>query len=82
MIAQLIKKHADAAIANDNKDKILKSEYQANKNFILSEVFKQIITTMVKPILRKRMLENLLEKAKKYAHKYVQIVLVSEKINT
>ena len=68
--------------ADDNQDKILKSEYQANKNFILSEVFKQIITTMVKPILRKRMLENLLEKAKKYAHKYVQIVLVSEKINT
>ena len=65
MIASLIKKDADAAIADDNQDKILKSEYQANKNFILSEVFKKIITMMVKPILRNRILENLLEKAKK-----------------
>ena len=65
MIASLIKKDADAAIADDNQDKILKSEYQANKNFILSEVFKKIITMMIKPILRNRILENLLEKAKK-----------------
>ena len=43
----------------------IKSEYQANKNFILSEVLKKIITMMVKLILRKRILENLLEKAKK-----------------
>ncbi len=65
MIVSLIKKEADAAIADDNQNKILKSEYQANENFILSEVFKKIITMMVKPILRKRILENLLEKAKK-----------------
>jgi len=65
MIASLIKKDADAAIADDNQDKSLKSEYQANRNFILSEIFKKIITMMVKPILGKRILENLLEKAKK-----------------
>ena len=41
MVASLIKKDADAAIANDNQDKSLKSEYQANRNFILSEVFKK-----------------------------------------
>jgi len=41
MIASLIKTDADAEISNDNQDKILKSEYQANKNFILSEVFKK-----------------------------------------
>lgn len=65
MVVSLIKKDADAAIADDNQDKSLKSEYQANRNFILSEVFKKIITIMVKPILRTRILENLLEKAKK-----------------
>lgn len=65
MVASLIKNDADAAIANDNQDKSLKSEYQANRNFILSEVLKKIITMMVKPILRKRILENLLEKATK-----------------
>ena len=65
MIASLIKKDADAAIADDNQDKILKSEYQANRNFILSEVFKNIITMMVKPISGNRMLKNLLEKAKR-----------------
>ena len=41
MIASLIKKDADAAIADDNQDKSLKSEYQANRNFILSEVLKK-----------------------------------------
>ena len=65
MIASLIKKDADATIANENQDKSLKSEYQANRNFILSEIFKKIITMMIKPILGKRILENLLEKAKK-----------------
>ena len=65
MVASLIKKDADAAIANDNQDKNLKSEYQANRNFILSEVFKKIVTMMVKPISGMRILENLLEKAKK-----------------
>ena len=65
MVASLIKKDADAAIANDNQEKNLKSEYQANRNFILSEVFKKIVTMMVKPISGMRILENLLEKAKK-----------------
>ena len=46
------------------KDKNLKSEYQANRNFILSEVLKKIIAIMVKPIAAKRILENILEKAK------------------
>lgn len=63
MVASLIKKDADAAIANNNKD--LKSEYQANRNFILSDVLKKIIAMMVKPISGKRILEPILEKAKK-----------------
>ena len=62
MVASLIKKDADAAIANDNKDKNLKSEYQANRNFILSEVLKKIITVMIKPISGKRILENYVRK--------------------
>jgi hypothetical protein len=65
MVASLIKTDADAEIANDNQDKSLKSEYQANRNFILSEVLKKIIAMMIKPISGKRILENLLEKAKK-----------------
>ena len=65
MVASLIKKDADVAIANDNDNKNLKSEYQANRNFILSEVLKKIIAMLVKPILGKRILENILEKAKK-----------------
>lgn len=65
MIASLIKKDADAAIANDNQHKNLKSEYQANRNFILSEVFKKIIHMLIKPISRMRILASLMEKAKK-----------------
>ncbi|AQS10336.1 hypothetical protein CLOBY_24790 [Clostridium saccharobutylicum] len=65
MVAALIKKDADAAIANKNKDKNLKSEYQANRNFILCDVLKKIIVMMVKPISGKRILEHILEKAKK-----------------
>ena len=65
MVVSLIKTDADDAIANDNQDKSIKTEYQANRNFILSEVLKKIIAMMVKPISRKRILENLLEKAKK-----------------
>ncbi|WP_160690106.1 IS4 family transposase [Clostridium sp. C2-6-12] len=65
MVASLIKKDADAAIANDNDNKHLKSEYQANRNFILSEVLQKIIGMMVKPISGKRILENILERAKK-----------------
>ncbi len=33
MVAALIKKDADDAIANDNQHKNLKSEYQANRKF-------------------------------------------------
>ena len=65
MAASLIKKDADAAIADENQVKNLKSDYQANRNFILSEVFKNIINMMVKPISGKRILKILLEKAKK-----------------
>ncbi len=65
MVASLIKNDADAAIVDENENKSLKSEYQANRNFILSQVFKKIITMLRKPVLGKRILRNLLEKAKK-----------------
>ena len=65
IVVALINKDTDDAIANDNRHKNLKSESQANRNFILSEVLKKIITMLVKPILGKRILETLLEKAKK-----------------
>jgi hypothetical protein len=36
MVASFIKTDADTMIANDNKHKTLKSEYQANRNFIMA----------------------------------------------
>ncbi|WP_244833863.1 IS4 family transposase [Clostridium sp. BJN0001] len=63
MIAALIKKDADAAISNDNKDKDLNSIYQSNRNFILGQVFKRIIALLVKSRLRNKLLELILEKA-------------------
>ena len=63
MIAALIKKDADAAIANDNKDKYLNSTYQSNRNFILGQVFKRIIKLLVESRSRNKILESILEKA-------------------
>lgn len=65
MIAVLIKKEADVAIANDNKDKALNSTYQANRNFILGQVFKRIIPLLVKSKSRNKILESILEKTVK-----------------
>ena len=56
MIGVLLKKDADATIANENKDKVLKSTYQSNRSFILVQVFKNII-------YRKKLLTQILEKA-------------------
>lgn len=63
MIAALIKKDADDAIANDNKDKGLNSIYQSNRNSILGQVFKRIIPLLVKSRSRNNLLELILEKA-------------------
>ncbi|MBU3103070.1 IS4 family transposase [Clostridium gasigenes] len=63
MIGSLIKKDADAAIANDNKGKTLNSTYQSNRNFILGQVFKRIIHLLVKARSRNKILESILEKA-------------------
>ncbi|WP_283624931.1 IS4 family transposase [Clostridium butyricum] len=63
MLVALIKKDADAAIANDNKDKNLNSTYQSNRNFILGQVFKRIIQLLVKSRSRNEILKSILEKA-------------------
>ena len=63
MISSLIKKDADAAIANANKDKNLNSTYQSNRNFILGQVFKRIIQLLVKSRSRNKILDSILEKA-------------------
>lgn len=63
MIGTLLKKEADIAIANDNKNKNLKYEYQANRNFILEQVFKNIISIITKSKKRKKILNSILEKA-------------------
>ena len=65
MIVALIKKDADVAIANDNKDKTLNSTYQSNRNFILGQVFKRIVQLLVKYKLRNKILQSILEKATK-----------------
>ncbi len=63
MITSLLKKDADIAITIKNKEKTLKSSYQANRNFILVQVFKNISKLLTKPILGKRILKKILEKA-------------------
>lgn len=63
MISGLIKKDADASIANANKDKSLNSTYQSNRNFILGQVFKRIINLLVKSRLRNKILKSILEKS-------------------
>lgn len=63
IIAALIKKDADTAIADDNKDKPLNSIYQSNRNFILALVFKRLIPLLVKSRLRKKILDLILEKS-------------------
>ena len=63
MISGLIKKDADASIANANKDKSLNSTYQSNRNFILGQVFKRIIKLLVESRSRNKILESILEKA-------------------
>jgi hypothetical protein len=65
MIAALIKKEADTAIANDNKDKALNSIYQSNRNFILGQVFRRIVQLLVKSRLRNKILDLILEKVAK-----------------
>ncbi len=65
MIVALIKKDADVAIANDNKDKTLNSTYQSNRNFILGQIFKRIVQLLVKSKSRNKILQSILEKATK-----------------
>ena len=48
MVGALLKKDADIAIANDNKNKGLKAKYQSNTNFILGQVFKNIVHIITK----------------------------------
>lgn len=63
MIASLIKKDADEEISSENNTKKLNSRYQSNRNFILGQVFKQIIHLLVKSRLRSSTLEKILKKA-------------------
>ena len=63
MVGALLKKDVDIAIANDNKNKGLKAKYQSNRNFILGQVFKNIIHIITKNRHRKKILMYILEKA-------------------
>jgi len=65
MITALLKKEADIAIANKDEHKNLKSQYQANRNFILSRVVKNIITMLTRPLISRRIIDKILEKAEK-----------------
>ena len=58
MIVSLLKKDADLSMATDNEDKALKSTYQCNKNFILGQVFRNIIHLLTKT-KRKQLLKLL-----------------------
>lgn len=63
MIVALIKEEADAAIADEIKDKNLKSTYQSNRNFILEKVFDKIIDLLIRVKSRIKILKNILEKS-------------------
>lgn len=65
MVVGLIKDDADAAIADEIKDKNLKSMYQANRNFILGQVFNKIIDLFLKTKSRIKILRIILEKSVK-----------------
>ncbi|VDG70862.1 Uncharacterised protein [Clostridium carnis] len=65
MVVALIKDEADAAIADEIKDKNLKSMYQAIEIFILGQVFNRIINLLVNAKLTRKILEIILEKSKK-----------------
>lgn len=65
MVVALIKDEANAAIADEIKDKNLKSMYQANRNFILGQVFNRIINLLVNAKLTRKILKIILEKSKK-----------------
>ena len=65
MVASLIKKDADIEIIKETQGKKSKHEYQANRKFILSEVFQKIITMLVKSIGVVRLLKKLVENAEK-----------------
>lgn len=51
--------------------KSLKSEYQSNRNFMLNEVLKKIMTMMANPISRK----IILQKAKKMYLEFKELVV-------
>lgn len=63
MIVALIKDEADAATADEIKDKNLKSTYQANRNFIIEKVFNKIIDLLVRVKSRIKILKIILEKS-------------------
>lgn len=65
MVASLIKKDADIEIIKETQGKKSKHEYQANRKFILSEVFQKIITMLVKSIGVVRLLKKLVENSEK-----------------
>ena len=57
MVVALIKDEADTAIADEIKNKNLKSMYQANRNFILGQVFNRIINLLVIAKLTRKILK-------------------------
>ena len=67
MVASLIKKDAvaDIEMIKETQGKKSKYKYQANRKFILSEVFQKIITMLVKSIGVVRLLKKLVENSEK-----------------
>lgn len=63
MVTSIIKKESDAAIAVELAGKNLKSSYHANKNFIINQVLKKIISIMTRPRLAKQIIDKILEKS-------------------
>ncbi len=79
MLAGIVKKQSDKEIVL--MDKNTKYKYQSNRNFILNKLFKNLIKMLIHPRKRKKIIEEIVEKAKKFALIYAPTVHASVKIN-
>jgi hypothetical protein len=64
-ISSLLKKETDVEIKKEQQEKDIKYEYQANRNFILCQVFEYIIKLLIHKRKRKKLLLSIIENTKR-----------------
>ena len=65
LITSVIKFECDKAIEQEIKEKKLKHRYQVNRNYLLGEISRKIISLIAQPSVRKKFLDELIEQGKK-----------------